>query len=233
MRRADRLFQIVQHLRARRLTTAARLAQLLHVSERTVYRDVRDLSLSGIPILGEAGVGYSLDKSYELTPLMFTPEEVEAVVVGLRMARAFGGHRIADAAGPALDKVILALPKDRRAEVDNPQVYAPPIHAHRAIEPLMDELRNAISAHEVLRISYADSGNKSSRRNIRPLALYFWGSVWTLATWCELRNDFRSFRIDRIRECKPTGEAFEPQPGQTLDDYLRREGITQGRFKAE
>jgi predicted DNA-binding transcriptional regulator YafY len=233
MRRADRLFQIVQHLRARRLTTAARLAQLLHVSERTVYRDVRDLSLSGIPILGEAGVGYSLDKSYELTPLMFTPEEVEAVVVGLRMARAFGGHRIADAAGPALDKVILALPKDRREEVNNPQVYAPPIHAHRAIEPLMDELRNAISTHDVLHISYADSGDKSSRRNVRPLALYFWGSVWTLAAWCELRNDFRSFRIDRIRKCAATGNKFDDQPGHMLEDYLRREGITKGRFKAD
>jgi predicted DNA-binding transcriptional regulator YafY len=233
MRRADRLFQIVQHLRARRLTTAARLAQLLHVSERTIYRDIRDLSLAGTPILGEAGVGYSLDKSFELTALMFTPDEVEALVVGLRMARAFGGHRIADAAGPALDKVILALPKDRRIEVDNPQIYAPTVHLHRALEPLMDDLRAAISTHEVLRISYADGHSKSSRRNIQPLALNFWGSVWTLVAWCELRVDFRSFRVDRIRTCKNAGRKFEPQPGRTLEDFLRREGITRGRFKAE
>jgi predicted DNA-binding transcriptional regulator YafY len=233
MRRADRLFQIVQHLRARRLTTAARLAQLLHVSERTVYRDIRDLSLSGIPVLGEAGVGYSLDKSYELTALMFTPEEVEAVVVGLRMARAFGGHRIADAAGPALDKVILALPKERRAEVDSPQIYAPAVHAHGALEPLMEELRAAIGAHDVLRISYADGASKPTRRNVRPLALNFWGSVWTLVAWCELRTDFRSFRVDRIRKCKAAGHKFEDQPGHTLEDFLRREGITRGRFKAD
>ena len=112
MRRADRLFQIVQHLRARRLTTAAELADLLSVSERTIYRDIRDLSLSCIPIQGEAGVGYRLDRSFELTALMFTPDEVEAVVVGLRMAQAFAGSRLSDASVTALDKVILALPKE-------------------------------------------------------------------------------------------------------------------------
>src|ERR1035441_2221216 len=90
MRRADRLFQIVQHLRARRLTTAAQLAALVQVSERTIYRDIRDLSLSGIPILGEAGVGYRIDRSFDLTPLMFTREEVEAIVVGLRMVEGVG-----------------------------------------------------------------------------------------------------------------------------------------------
>src|SRR5208283_4692215 len=125
MRRADRLFQIVQHLRARRLTTAAQLADFLSVSERTIYRDVRDLSLSGIPVIGEAGVGYCVDRSFELTALMFTREEVEAVVVGLRMVQAFGGPKLRAAAVPALDKVILALPKSRRAEVDRPQIYAP------------------------------------------------------------------------------------------------------------
>jgi predicted DNA-binding transcriptional regulator YafY len=233
MRRADRLFQIVQHLRARRLTTAARLAQLLHVSDRTVYRDIRDLSLSGIPILGEAGVGYSLDKSFELTALMFTPDEVEALVVGLRMARAFGGHRIADAAGPALDKVILALPKERRAEANSPQIYAPTVHLHRALEPLLDELRAAIAAHHILRISYADGEKMPTRRNIQPLALNFWGSVWTLVAWCELRTDFRSFRVDRIRKCATVGRLFEDQPGRTLEDFLRREGITRSRFKAD
>jgi predicted DNA-binding transcriptional regulator YafY len=126
MRRADRLFQIVQHMRARRLTTAAQLAELLAVSERTIYRDIRDLSLSGIPIQGEAGVGYGLDRSYELTALMFTPDEVEAVVVGLRMAQAFTGNRLRDASVTALDKVVLALPKGRRAEVEHPQIYALP-----------------------------------------------------------------------------------------------------------
>src|ERR1700677_2488250 len=184
MRRADRLFQIVQHLRARRLTTAARLAELLAVSERTVYRDIRDLSLSGIPVKGEAGVGYCLDRSFDLTALMFTPDEVEAVVVGLRMAQAFGGHRISHSSITALDKVILALPKNRRAEIERPQIYAPPVHAHSEIDPLREMLNSAIHAHAVVHLSYLDDNGLETERAVQPLALHFWGSVWTLAAWC-------------------------------------------------
>jgi predicted DNA-binding transcriptional regulator YafY len=193
---------------------------LLRVSERTIYRDIRDLSLSGIPVLGEAGVGYSLDRSFELTALMFTPDELEAIVVGLRMARAFAGRRLAQAARPALDKVILALPRERRAEVDRPQIYAPPVEKHRALEPLMEQLRTAIDTCQQIRIAYTDSADEHSRRTVRPLALNFWGAVWTLAAWCELRCDFRSFRLDRILKADLTGATFAPEPGKTLEDFL-------------
>jgi predicted DNA-binding transcriptional regulator YafY len=225
MRRADRLFQIVQHLRARRLTTAAQLAQLLAVSERTIYRDVRDLSLSGIPVQGEAGVGYRLDRSFELTALMFTPDEVEAVVVGLRMAQAFAGHRLSDASVTALDKVILALPKHRRAEVDQPQIYAPAVHAHSEVDPLREILSAAVNNRAVLRFEYADDGAKKTQRDVQPLALHFWGSVWTLAAWCRLRQDFRSFRLDRISACVHTGDSFSDEPSKTLADFLRKCGV--------
>jgi len=225
MRRADRLFQIVQHLRARRLTTAAELADLLSVSERTIYRDIRDLSLSSIPIQGEAGVGYRLDRSFELTALMFTPDEVEAVVVGLRMAQAFAGHRLSDASVTALDKVILALPKHRRAEVERSQIYAPAVHAHGAVDPMRETLNAAINDHAILRLTYADDDSKQTCRNVRPLALNFWGSVWTLAAWCELRVDFRNFRLDRIRGCERTGDRFTDEAGKTLNDFLRAAGV--------
>jgi predicted DNA-binding transcriptional regulator YafY len=221
MRRADRLFQIVQHLRARRLTTAARLAELLGVSERTIYRDIRDLSLSGIPVQGEAGVGYRLDRSFELTALMFTPDEVEAVVVGLRMAEAFAGDRISSASVTALDKVILALPKHRRAEVERSQIYAPAVHANPETDPLRETLNSAIHDHAVLRLSYEDDSGRNSEREVQPLALLFWGSVWTLATWCRLRKGFRSFRVDRIRGCLASGEIFQEEPGRTLSDFQR------------
>ncbi len=224
MRRADRLFQIVQHLRARRLTTAAQLAEFLGVSERTIYRDVRDLSLSGIPVKGEAGVGYCVDRSFELTALMFTREEVEAVVIGLRMVQAFGGPRLRTAAVPALDKVILALPKSRRVEIDKPQIYAPISNAHRMNDKLLETARSAIDGSAVLELTYADEEGRETRRVVRPLALHFWGSVWTLAAWCELRNDFRSFRLDRVRGCAPTGASFHDEPGKTLRDYLRSVG---------
>jgi predicted DNA-binding transcriptional regulator YafY len=224
MRRADRLFQIVQHLRARRLTTAAHLADFLGVSERTIYRDVRDLSLSGIPIKGEAGVGYCVDRAFELTALMFSRDEVEAVVVGLRMVQAFGGPKLRAAAVPALDKVILALPKIRRAEIDRPQIYAPLDNAHRAVDQLMETMRDAIDKHAVLELNYIDNGGGETQRAIRPLALVFWGSAWTMAGWCCLRNGFRSFRLDRVRACVATGAVFTDEPGKTLGDYLRSVG---------
>jgi predicted DNA-binding transcriptional regulator YafY len=221
MRRADRLFQIVQHLRARRLTTAAQLGQLLSVSERTIYRDIRDISLAGIPVMGEAGVGYCLDRSFELTPLMFTSDEVDAVVVGLRMAQAFGGHRLRDASITALDKVILALPKNRRIEVERAQIYVPPVHAHTELDPMREFLHSAITDRAVLRTTYADDADRETLRDLQPLALHFWGSVWTLAAWCRLRQGFRNFRIDRIRACIRIGEAFPDEPGKTLNDFLR------------
>ena len=225
MRRADRLFQIVQHLRARRLTTAAELAGFLAVSERTIYRDIRDLSLSSIPIQGEAGVGYRLDRSFELTALMFTPDEVEAVVVGLRMAQAFAGQRLRDASVTALDKVILALPKSRRAEVERPQIYVPPVHAHHEVDPLREMLSTAINDHAVLHLAYADDNRSKTERDVQPLALHFWGSVWTLAAWCRVRKDFRNFRLDRISTCIRTGDSFIDEPGKTLSDFLRAVGV--------
>lgn len=225
MRRADRLFQIVQHLRARRLTTAARLAELLSVSERTIYRDIRDLALSGIPVQGEAGVGYRLDRSFELTALMFTPDEVEAVVVGLRMAQAFAGERISAASETALDKVILALPKHRQAEVERSQIYAPAVHANRQVDPLRETLNSAIHDRAVLRLSYEDENGTTSVRDVQPVALNFWGSVWTVAAWCRLRNGFRNFRIDRIAGCVPSGETFVDEPGKMLSDFLRSSGV--------
>jgi len=131
MRRADRLFQIVQHLRARRLTTAAQLAQWLSVSERTIHRDVRDLSISGVPVRGEAGVGYELDRSYELRPIMFTPEEIDAAVFGLPMVEAFCRPDLTPHVHSALAKISLALPSERRAEIDATRLFAPSFAADR------------------------------------------------------------------------------------------------------
>src|SRR5882762_3421701 len=128
MRRADRLFQIVQFLRGRRLTTAAFLAGRLGVSLRTVYRDVRDLSLSGVPVEGEAGVGYRLRAGFDVPPLMFTLNEIEALAVGARMVEAWGGPVLADSARTAIEKIVAALPADRRVAVEKTRLYAPGFH---------------------------------------------------------------------------------------------------------
>jgi predicted DNA-binding transcriptional regulator YafY len=152
---------------------------------------------------------------------MFTPDEVEAVVVGLRMAQAFAGQRLSDASVTALDKVILALPKHRRAEVERPPIFAPAVHAHREIDPLRETLTTAINDKAVLRLTYADDSQKTTERAVQPLALNFWGKVWTLAAWCRLRQDFRNFRLDRVHTCIRSGDLFIDEPGKTLADFLR------------
>jgi predicted DNA-binding transcriptional regulator YafY len=221
VRRADRLFQIVQHLRGRRLTTAAQLARWLQVSDRTVYRDIRDLSLSGVPVEGEAGVGYRLSKGFDLPPIMFTFDEVEAMVMGARMVEAWGGPVLANHARSALSKIALALPAARREEIARSRLFAPGFHVPPAISANLEVLRHAILQHRKLSVDYSDSAQRTSLRTLRPLAVYFWGATWTLAAWCESRNDFRNFRLDRIVAVEVLEQTFEEAPGQTLDDFIK------------
>src|SRR5258705_7059425 len=199
MRRADRLFQIVQFLRGRRLTTAAFLAGRLEVSLRTVYRDVRCLSLSGVTAEGGAGVGHRLGRGFDVPPLMFTLNEIEGLAVGARMVEAWGGPVLADSARTAIEKIVAALPADRRLAVDKTRLYAPAFHvAGRALRQL-ESGREANGARRVLRLDYRDSGGKPSGRDIWPLALYYWGRTWTIGAWCERREDFRNFRVDQAQ----------------------------------
>jgi len=220
MRRADRLFQIVQYLRGRRLTTAAQLAERLSVSARTVYRDIRDLSLSGVPVEGEAGVGYRLSKGFDLPPIMFTMDEVHALVAGARMVQAWGGPALAVSSRSALEKIAQALPASRRGDVERTPLFAPSFHAHESTGNDLEAVRQAILARRKLRISYVDLREHESERVIRPLGLAFWGSTWTLTAWCESRVDFRNFRVDRMRKLQLLDETFEEQPGTRLEDFL-------------
>ncbi|MBZ5582827.1 MAG: YafY family transcriptional regulator [Acidobacteriia bacterium] len=220
MRRADRLFQIVQYLRGRRLTTAAQLARWLAVSERTVYRDISDLSLSGVPVEGEAGVGYRLRAGFDLPPLMFTAAEVEALAAGARMVEAWGGPALAGQARSAASKIALALPKARREELDGARLFAPGFHVPPGATAGLETVRQAIQQRRKLRFEYNDSAEQPSSRTVRPLALSFWGAAWTVAAWCELRGGFRNFRLDRIRRLELSGETFQEDPGRGLDDFL-------------
>src|SRR5207253_10989377 len=151
MRRADRLFRIVQHLRGRRLTTAAFLAGRLGVSLRTVYRDVRDLSLSGVPIEGEAGVGYRLKAGFDVPPLMFTLDEIEALAVGARMVEAWGGPVLAESARTAMEKIVAALPAERRVAVEKTRLYAPSFHVDGMSMQRLEMVRECIAARRGLR----------------------------------------------------------------------------------
>ncbi len=222
MRRADRLFRIVQMLRSGRLKTARALGERLQVSERTIYRDVRDLQLAGQPIEGEAGVGYTLRREFDLPPLMFTPEELTALVLGARLVKAWGGAESVAAASSALARIEVVLPPALAAQLDSIMLYAPGFRLPAEQRRLLDKLHAACLSCHVIEFAYERLDGAASERVVRPLALYFWGGVWTLVAWCELRDDFRSFRVDRMAASRVSARTFEQRRGQRLSDYLRK-----------
>jgi predicted DNA-binding transcriptional regulator YafY len=225
MRRADRLFQIVNALRRRRTaTTAAQLAERLGVSERTVYRDVRDLILAGTPIDGEAGVGYRIRPGYDLPPLMFDRDEIQALVLGARIVRQFGDPTLARASDAILGKVAAILPKDLAHLVAETRLYVPTIVGARRSAEALAIAREAVVARRKLELSYADAGGGATKRIVRPLGIFFWGRTWTLAAWCELRRDFRNFRLDRVAASTILDATFEDEDGKALRDMLARYG---------
>jgi predicted DNA-binding transcriptional regulator YafY len=221
MRRADRLFEIVHHLRGRRLTTAAQLAEWLEVSERTIYRDIADLLATGVPIDGEAGVGYRLHPDYDLPPLMFNHNEIEALVIGARMVESWGGPGLAQGARSALSKIATALPGDKRTTLESSRLFSPDFFINPKASAQMDELRIAINEHRSVHLLYRDVEGQDTQRAIRPLGLFFWGYAWSLGAWCEMRSAFRNFRLDRIVECNVSEQRYADEPGRRLADYLR------------
>lgn len=221
MRRADRLFEIVHYLRGRRLTTAAQLSQWLEVSERTIYRDIADLLASGVPIDGEAGVGYRLHSHFELPPLMFTHNEVEALVAGARLIEAWGSTGLAAGARSALAKIAAILPADKRNTLEASPIHAPQFFIDTRTSEHMDALRTAINDRCIAELMYTDVEAKPSRRRVHPLGIFYWGTRWTVGGWCELRSDFRSFRLDRIEQLLITHERFADVAGRRLEDFVR------------
>jgi predicted DNA-binding transcriptional regulator YafY len=222
MRRADRLFQIVQHLRGGRLVTARMLGERLEVSERTIYRDIADLQSTGVPIDGEAGVGYIMREGFDLPPLMFTRDEIVALVAGARMVRAFGGAAMARAAEEALVKISAVLPDSERERVSRTEIHSPLWVVSDADRAAIDLIERAVESRDVLALDYRDEQGRSSLRDVRPLGLWFWGKVWTLVAWCEIRNDFRTFRIDRLVSVQHAARRFKPERGRTLADFYRK-----------
>ena len=225
MRRADRLFQIVNVLRRRRTaTTAAHLAERLGVSERTVYRDVRDLILAGTPIDGEAGVGYRIRPGYDLPPLMFDRDEIQALVLGARIVRQFGDPALARASDAILAKVAAIVPKDLAPLLADTRLFVPSTIGAGTSADALGLAREALIARRKLERSYATSDGVATTRTVRPLGIFFWGRTWTLAAWCELRQDFRNFRLDRVAASTMRDETFEDEPGKALRDMLARYG---------
>ncbi len=220
MRRADRLFQIVLLLGRGRVLTAHTIAERLEVSDRTIYRDVQDLQLSGVPIEGEAGVGYVLRSGYQVPPMMFDEEELQALVFGADVAKSYGDANMAQAADRILAKIDAVLPQRLRPQLESHRVVVPDFRISEEVTETLGEARSAINNQLRLFLDYRNAEEESSERIIWPLTVAYWGRTWTLGAWCELRQDFRNFRLDRINSLKTLSSTFPDEPGKRLEDYF-------------
>ncbi len=206
MPRSTRLFEIIQCLRqAQSPMTAQQIADALEVNKRTIYRDMVALQAMRLPIEGEAGIGYIMRAGFDLPPLMFTQDEVEAILVGLALLGRTGDEGLQRAASQVAAKISDVLPKDTQnvAPLRVSKWSKVPVSTIEA-----RDLRRFIREAAELRISYLDLENQRTSRDIKPLALIYYIDAVLLAAWCELRQGFRHFRIDRIADCTPTGRDF-------------------------
>ena len=218
MRKASRLFEIIQILRvARRPITAASIAERLEVTVRSIYRDIAALQAMRVPIDGERGIGYILRPGFDLPPLMFTIEETEAVVLGLALIERTGDQELTQAAKKVAGKIAAAVPPPLRQLIS-----ARSLHAWGPIAPQPQNtdftlIRRAIRDEEKLSVDYCDEQGRITRRIIRPLALIYYLDAAMIVGWCELREAIRNFRLDRTQSCQPTGLHFRNE-GDALRD---------------
>jgi len=220
VRRADRLFELIGRLRAKPLVRAEDLAAQLEVSVRTVYRDIAAMQAQGLPIEGQAGVGFMLRGRADLPPIAFGHDELEAMALGLAYVEQVGDPELAAAARAARGKIDLAW-------VSEP-IAAPSARAIRSSQRperrspgFGAALRGALRARRAVAFDYVNAHGEPTRRSVRPLALIAFSEGWLLAAWCDLRRDFRAFRLDRVRDLT-VGEAFIDEPGRDLSAYLGR-----------
>ncbi len=231
MRRADRLIRIVHFIRGRRrAVTAKRIAQEFEICTRTVYRDIQDLMNSGAPISGEAGVGYIIDKQYYLPPVTFDADELEAIGLGISMVRHWTDERFAAKADSAFAKIQAVLPASLQGELEQITTYSIPNQSgpSQSILPWtvsFSDLRECIRIRRKIHISYTDLSQQDTLRTLLPLALIFCSPVWLLATWCEKRNDFRNFRLDRIQTLEFSEDIFDDEKDKNLSAYKAQDAI--------
>ncbi|WP_338518564.1 helix-turn-helix transcriptional regulator [Alteromonas gracilis] len=221
MRKAERLNEIVHYLRRmHRATTARVLADTFEVSERTIYRDIQDLMDTGIPITGEAGVGYLIDKTYHLPPIMFDADEIEAIALGIGMVSNWTDDTFAEKAKSAYRKIQATLTAPMLHELTQISTFSAPSHYKIPWEVNFTEVRECIRQKQFVSFCYIDLKERITKRTIRPLALISFSPVWLLTGWCEKRANFRNFRLDRISQFSAEGKRFRDEKGKTLADYL-------------
>lgn len=221
MRRADRLIRIVHYLRRMRYAvTAGKIAEDFGICQRTVYRDIQDLMNSGVPIHGEAGVGYVIDKKYHLPPVMFDPDELEAIALGINMVNNWTDDRFAAKANSALEKIHAVLPESLLHDVEQLATHSVSSRAKIPWEVSFSDIRECIRKKRKITFSYTDENGRKSQRMVRPLALVFFGPVWLVVSWCETRKAFRNFRLDRMKDLLIPGDTFREEKDKSLQAYL-------------
>jgi len=223
LRRTDRLFELIQILRDGRLHRGSDMAERLGVSLRTIYRDMDTLVASGVPVEGERGLGYMMTAPITLPPLNLTLTELEALHLGLAVVSKAADDELKSAAASLSSKVDAVLPEDRAAPASGWGFAVYPFAEAARGFVHMAPLRAAIRSRRKVNITYAAPDKEETTRTLRPLQMEYWGRVWTLTSWCELRNDFRVFRVDRIQTLDVTFDTFQEEPGKTLADYLDRQ----------
>jgi len=222
MGKSQRLFELVTLMSGRRTAVTARtLAEVLEVSERTIYRDMDALVASGVAVEGEAGVGYRLRPGSHLPPLMFSAEEAMALVLGLAMVRAATDVELATAAQGAERRIRAVLTDDLKRALEKLPYRMPMTNRSRSLSALHSILRKAATEYIKLKIGYADKDGIVSERVIWPLAIVGWGDRWTVLGWCELRQDYRNFRLDRISDTDVLEARFETGPTLSFDHYVQ------------
>ena len=221
MRKSDRLFQLTNILRRHQPITAKQLAERLTVSERTIYRYVDDLSLAGIPIYGEPGVGYRLSEGFELPPLQLSSGELEALIVGVSLTASLTGEKFAASAHSLLSKIEAALPNESQMIAHEDRVVRV-LANHRQSEAYLvwGKVHAAIASGCWLRISYESLSEAVTDRTVFPLGLFYWGGKWTLGCWCELRGDYRDLRVDRITKLQLSEQAGVLPADVSLSAYM-------------
>ena len=219
MRRTDRLFDIIQSLRDGKLHRAQQIAEKLGVCVRTIYRDMDTLIASGVPVQGERGVGYRTTDAVTLPPLTLTTSELEALNLALAIAAEVADADLKTAAISLANKIDAVLPTTVIAESDAWKFAVYPFADAARGFAHMPLIRAAIQARQKLRLTYTSKEGAVTSRTVRPLHMEYWGRVWTLTAWCELRSSFRIFRIDLIETTDALPELFTDEPGKTLADY--------------
>lgn len=221
MRRAERLFRLVNEMRTRGVSRANKLAEHLEVSVSTIYRDIAHLQASGLPIEGEAGVGYLLRPGFDLPNVTFTHDQVEALAVGLSFVESTGDPVLATAAREARAKIQASMPQPEERRLADAPYFS--LQIRNSATPNAALLRQAIRQRQIAQFDYQDGDGNQTERRVRPLVIWNLTDGWMFSAWCELRQDFLTFRFDRIANLTITGEGFDEDEATGLRAFMELE----------